>query len=188
MRAVKSLKTFSGDASEYDAWRTSAAFFAIQTGKLANWEDRAPKLPSLTGMNKDEKAGALEAHEGAIELYDTDTTALVGALMATQEGDAAAIAEAYFQEVQDAGDGEYSVKNLIQRLDSEFWDKESMSAKFVCLLQWLKSAQGTKSSNTYASEYSQCIRRLRSLSKVWIRRTSLIKNRSCSKTPKTSSC
>jgi len=154
MRAVKSLKIFSGDASEYEAWRTSAAFFAMQTEKLANWEDRTPKMPSLAGMSKEAKAEALEAHEGAIEKYDTDTTTLVGALMAAQEGDAATIAGAYFQEVQDAGDGEYSVKTFIKRLDTEFWDKESMSAKFVCLLQWLKSAQGTKSFNMYASEYS----------------------------------
>ena len=161
MRIEKSLKTFSGNPSEYDGWRTSAAFFAMQTGKLANWEDKVPKLPSLSGMSAAAKADATEVHEAAVEQYDSDTTTLVGALMAAQAGDAADIAQTYFKEVQAKGDGDYSVKELISRLDEEFWDRKSMSPKFVCLMQWLKSSQGNKSFNVYASEYAQCIKRLK---------------------------
>ena len=99
--------------------------------------------------------------KAAVEQYDSDMTILVGALMAAQAGDAADIAQTYFQEVQAKGDSDYSVKELISRLDEGFWDKQSMSSKFVCLLQWLKSSQGNRSSSSYASEYSQCIKRLK---------------------------
>ena len=63
MRTEKSLKTFSGNPSEYDGWRTSAAFFAMQTGKLANWEGKIPKMPSLSGMSAAAKAGSVEVHD-----------------------------------------------------------------------------------------------------------------------------
>ena len=157
-----SLQRFAGDPSEYDAWRSRAAFYAMQSGKLANWKGLPPKIRSLSGLTAEEKTEAREEHLERQAIYDADSVALCGALMAVQDGEASAIAETYFQTVEEGGEELYSAKDFIALLDAEYWDKESMSSKFVCLLEWMSSKQGTNSFNTYASKYSKCIKRLKS--------------------------
>ena len=119
-------------------------------------------MKSLSGLSTEEKTEAREAHQEQQAIYNADSVTLCGALMAVQDGDASAIAETYFKTIEDGGEEIYSAKDFIALLDEEYWDKASMSSKFVCLLEWMSSKQGTSSFNAYAGKYSKCIKRLKS--------------------------